>query len=191
MTVHDSSQDAIRVENSLDLLLVLLYAPGRSGAEGEPVSGITRLQKLIFLLNQGVGPSVLVESAKQILYKPFKMGPFAPELYRDLETLQSLGFVRSRRLEFLIPDDSDPGSSEENENSSADRVVESSRFELTENGMKVGKELFDNMRRRDREGLVQFKEFFNSIPLRQLLIFVYRKYPKYTSESEIKGQLGI
>jgi len=42
-----------------------------------------------------------------------------------------------------------------------------------------------------RQSLVEFKKFFNAIPLRQLLIFVYQKYPKFTTESKIRGKLGL
>ncbi len=181
--------DPLKVENSLDLLIVLLYAPGSTGKPGEPISGITRLQKLVFLLKQGEGPEAIVESAKEFLYKPFKMGPFSQELYRDLDVLKSLGLLRTRKLEYLITDDGDPDS--DDETSTSGRVVESTQFELSEWGQRVGRDLFEGLKRRDRDGLVEFKKFFNAIPLRQLLIFVYQKYPKFTTESTIRGKLGL
>lgn len=181
--------EPLKVENSLDLLIVLLYAPGSTNKPGEPVSGITRLQKLVFLLKQGEGPEAVVESAKEFLYKPFKMGPFSQELYRDLDVLKSLGFLRTRKLEYLITDDDDPES--DDEASASSRVVESTQFELSGKGVCIGRDLFEGLKRRDREGLVEFKKFFNAIPLRQLLIFVYQKYPEFTTESTIRGKLGL
>lgn len=185
----DGNPEPLKVENSLDLLLVLLYTPGSSGTPGEAISGITRLQKLVFLLKQGEGPKAIVQSAQEFLYKPFKMGPFSADLYRDLDVLKSLGYVRTRKLEFLITDDDDPDADEESGTSS--RVVESTQFELSERGLEVGKDLFEGLKNRDRDGLMEFKKFFNSIPLRQLLIFVYQKYPSFTTESTIRGKLGL
>ncbi len=179
----------LKVENSLDLIIVLLYAPGSTGKVAEPIAGITRLQKLVFLLKQGEGPEAVVESAREFDYKPFKMGPFSQELYRDLDVLKSLGLVRTRRLEYLITDDDDPEAADEGEPQA--RMVESTLFELSERGINAGRDLLDGLKRRDRDGLVEFKKFFNSIPLRQLLIFVYQKYPKYTTESTIRGKLGL
>jgi uncharacterized protein YwgA len=184
--------EPIRVENSLDLLMVLLYAPGSSGTAGEPIGGITRLQKLVFLLKEGEGPAAIVASAKEFLYKPFRMGPFSQEIYRDLDVLNSLGMLRTRRLEYLITDDDDPDPEDAvYDVTPQERVVESTQFELSELGKRVGRDLLESLTPRDREGLVQFKKFFNAIPLRQLLIFVYQKYPQYTTESQILGKLGL
>jgi hypothetical protein len=36
-----------------------------------------------------------------------------------------------------------------------------------------------------------FKAFFNSLSLRQLLIFTYENFPEYTVESTIKKGLGL
>lgn len=187
-TMHNPGP--LKVENSLDLLMVLLYAPGGTGKVAEPVAGITRLQKLVFLLKQGEGPEAIVESASEFVYKPFKMGPFSQELYRDLDVLKSLGLLRTRKLEYLITDDDDDADADD-ESGPQERVVESTLFELSERGVRAGRDLFDGLKRRDREGLVEFKTFFNAIPLRQLLIFVYQKYPKYTTESTIRGKLGL
>lgn len=194
MPEESSKSEPLRVENSLDLLIVLLYAPGRSGREGEPIQGITRLQKLVFLLKQSQGPQFLVESAKELLYKPYKMGPFSEQVYRDLDVLTSLGLVKTRKLEYSITDDVDKDPSADDsqiEVSAEERIVESSQYELTEHGLLAGRDLFNELKPKDREGLVQFKTFFNSISLRQLLIFVYQKYPRFTTESTIRGKLGL
>jgi hypothetical protein len=184
------ASEPLRLENSLDLLIALLYAPGSSAKAGEPISGITRLQKLVFLLQQGEGPQAIVDAAKGIIYKPYRMGPFSTDVYRDLDVLQSLGMLQTEKLEYLITDDDDP-QPEGTGSEASERVVESTQFGLTELGLRAGRDLFEALRRGDREGLVQFKRFFNSISLRQLLIFVYQKYPRFTTESQIRGKLGI
>lgn len=183
--------DPLAVENSLDLILVLLYAPGADGQPGEPINGITRLQKLVFLLNQGEGPETVVAAAQAFEYQAFKMGPFTKQLYQDLDVLTSLGLVRTSKLEYLITDDRDPDEISDVATRDGKRVVESTRYALTPKGLEVGSDLFAGLKKRDREGLEKFKKFFNSIPLRQLLIFVYQRYPDFTTESEIREQLGL
>lgn len=188
-TAPDS--DPLKVETSLDLLIVLLYAPGSTGRFAESICGITRLQKLVFLLKQGEGPGSIVEAAKEILYKAYKMGPFSQELYSDIDLLKSLGFLQTKKLEYFIPDDEDKPDGVTEDDGSSQQSVESTEYALVGQGIRAGQELFEGLPRSDRDGLVKFKSFFNALPLRQLLIFVYKKYPNFTGESVIRGQLGL
>jgi uncharacterized protein YwgA len=192
--MRQSDKQPLRIENSLDILLVLLYAPSRSGETGEPIDGITRLQKLMFLLQQGLGPKKLVKMANQGLkFTPYKMGPYAESLQGDIDELLSVGLVRTERLRYLIMDDGDAEEHEIelDEGGKKRKVVESLKYRLTDNGMKAGKELWENIDEKSREELAKFKSFFGSLSLRQLLIYVYEKYPKMTGESEIRRELGL
>lgn len=185
----------LRIENSLDILLVLLYAPGRSDKAGESIEGITRLQKLMFLLQQGLGPKKLEKKiAKQeCKFEPYKMGPYAKSLQGDIDELLSVGLIRAERLRYLITDDGDAKERaiELDEGRETRKVVESLKYRLTDNGMRAGKELWENIDEKSREGLEKFKRFFGSLSLRQLLIYVYEKYPRMTGESEIRRGLGL
>ena len=183
----------MHIENSMDLLLVLLFSPGKTG-ESEPIEGITRLQKLMFLLQQGKGPSELVKQAQDYKYKPYKMGPYSSDLNKDLDELKSAGLLATEELEYLLPDDrieSEAGERERDILNSGMRKVKSSRFELTKFGRRVAHDLYEGMSKAQKSELVEFKTFFNSITLRQLLIFVYEKYSDYASNSTIKTQLGL
>lgn len=191
----DNRSQPLRVENSMDLLLALLYAPGKSGTQGEPIEGITRLQKLLFLLQQDVGPKRLVKEGEAYRYKPYKMGPYSDQLRNDLEELQSAGIVVTKRLDYWLPDDGD-GVPDEGADFDAPtretKRVESYRFSLSPDfGQQIAKDLWDSLAPKEREELAAFKAFFNSLSLRQLLIFTYEKYPKFTEASTIKKQLGL
>lgn len=183
------------IENSMDLLIALLYSPGKRQAQAEPIDGITRLQKLMFLLQQGVGPKQLVVDAEAYGFRPYKMGPYAPQIVRDLEELKAAGIVASTRLEYMLPDDTDEGTAslaDPDELIERTRRVESYRYFLTDDlGKQVGDELWRSLTPTQRDDLVRFKSFFNSLSLRQLLIFTYERFPDYTTESTIKGQLGL
>lgn len=194
-TLESQESVPLRVESSLDLLLLLLYSPGHTEMEGEAIDGITRLQKLVFLLQQGKGPTSVVKQAKEYFFKPYKMGPFTKTLDEDLSTLTSLGFLRTERLDFYIEDDADATTLDQEEltlpRRRGPRRVTSYRFSLSQDGLNVGKELWESLSDRDQKELAEFKSFFNSLSLRQLLIFVYEKYPKFAEESEIKRNLGL
>jgi hypothetical protein len=180
------------METTLDLMLALLYAPGKTRVVGESIEGITRLQKFLFLLQQGKGPKTLVAQAKEYIYRPFKMGPFSEGVREDLQILQSAGLLRTEKLEYLLTDDADKSLDELDRPVRPNpRRVESSRFILTEDGMRAGRDLWAGMPSHERDGLAEFKKFFNALTLRQLLIFVYEKYPEYAVASEIKEQLGL
>lgn len=191
----DCLPQPIRVENAMDLLITLLHAPGKSGADAEPIEGITRLQKLLFLLQQDVGPKQLVEEAEAYPYESYKMGPYSERLRRDLEELESAGIVVSERLNYWLPDDGD-GVPERGADFDTPirktKRVESYRFSLSpELGQRIGRDLRGSLDPKEREELTAFKSFFNSLSLRQLLIFTYEKYPEFTDASTIKKQLGL
>jgi uncharacterized protein YwgA len=185
----------LKVENSLDLLLVLLFAPSHKRKECEPIEGITRLQKLIFLLNQGKGPNSLVEIAKEYDFKADKMGPYTDSLREDLDALISLGLVGTERLRYLISDDKDDPDYDVDDPDYKQNIklkrVESQKYFLTKNGKEAGTELWHSLSSKDRDALREFKAFFCSLSLRQLLIFVYDQFPEFTVKSEIKKQLGL
>ena len=71
------------------LLLVIGIDGGSSPSRG--VSGITRLQKLIFLLDQ----EQEVRPEDGFDFEPYKAGPYSPKLYDDLELLENLGLIKS------------------------------------------------------------------------------------------------
>ena len=73
------------------MLVVLLFVPGPRGVKAEPIRGVTRLQKLLFLATQET-------EAKRILgvaydFDPYRFGPYSAELHDDVEFLESLGLI--------------------------------------------------------------------------------------------------
>lgn len=174
-----------------DFLILLLFCPGSTGKEGEPVEGVTRLQKLMFLLQQDVGPAELASDARAhgYGYDPYKMGPFSETLRDEVEQLRSAGIIRTERLVYLLNDDADsPGYSDPD---GPGRRVESHKYRLTDFGIQIGRDLWASLDKAQQEDLVEFKRFFNSLSLRQLLIYTYERFPRYTTASEIKGELGL
>jgi hypothetical protein len=75
-------------------ILHLLNAPGALGIPAEPITGITRLQKLIYLLNEKAGSQFdELYWDLDIVYVAEKFGPADLDLYRDLEFLVAAGHI--------------------------------------------------------------------------------------------------
>ncbi len=79
------------IEAGIDVLLVLLYAPGISGKTSEPMCGITRLQKLLFLLWK---EGRFYEDIPDLYnFKAYDFGPCMDDLYDDLEFAEDIGLI--------------------------------------------------------------------------------------------------
>jgi uncharacterized protein YwgA len=56
------------------------------------ISGITRFQKLLFLLE---AEGAVTPSGDGFQFEPYKAGPYSSKLYDDLEFLENLGLIES------------------------------------------------------------------------------------------------
>jgi hypothetical protein len=170
------------IESGLDVLLVLLYAQGATGKKAEPIRGITRLQKLLFLLwKEG---KFFQHVSDLYNFKAYDMGPCMDDLYDDIEFAEDVGLI------------SVVESPSGNEYEGADEeaflrdfefplVKKETRrdFTLTDDGREAAKAIFDALDDDDRERLTQIKRRFNSMPFFDLLRYVYRKYPAFAKKS--------
>ena len=89
-----------KIKNSKDLILLLLYAPGPNGEPCEPIQGQTRLMKMLFLFKEEVSKKFnlgqVVEESAFPKFEAFDYGPYAGEVYADLEFLVNYGFIEVR-----------------------------------------------------------------------------------------------
>jgi hypothetical protein len=170
------------IEGGLDVLLTLLYAPGASGTIGEPVLGITRLQKLLFLLwKEG---SFFQHVPDLYNFKAYDFGPCMDDLYDDLEFAEDVGLISV----------TESPSGNEYEGADEEAFLKDFGFQLvrketrrdyslTDDGIEAGKELFDVLDHADQDRITQIKRRFNSMPFFDLLRYVYRKYPTFAKRS--------
>lgn len=177
-----SDQGSHAIETGLDVILVLLYAPGATGRSPEPIKGTTRLQKLLFLLwKEGAFYEELPDLYN---FKAYDFGPCMDDLYDDLDFAVDIDLIRITE----VP------SGNEYENADEDAflrdfgfrlVPRNSRrdFALTESGLEAGKALYDALDNERRNRLEQIKRRFNGMPFFDLLRYVYRKYPTFAKRS--------
>jgi hypothetical protein len=187
--------------SSRDMVLMLL-ALGPDGGIASGLGGITRLQKLLYLLEK---EEQVVPQGNAFHFSAYKAGPYSSKLYDDLEFLENLGLIKSEvtaevtepeaaevdKLNFDDLMDAGNGGDGDDERTmkAADAFAER-RFEVTESGReKMQKLLGDGQLQPIIDGIRRIKSKFGDYSLSDLLYYVYKKYPEMTVESEIKDQV--
>ena len=148
------------IETGVDVLLALLHARGASGKENEPILGITRLQKLLFLLWKEGNFYKAVPDLYN--FKAYDFGPCMDDLYDDLEFTESIGLVNVDE------------SAEASEFDNGDEVAfirslglrmpkpKSRRdYYLSDSGIEASTELFSDLSAQDIEAIENIKRRFN------------------------------
>jgi len=187
--------------NGKDLLLLLLYVPGNTGREYEPIRGRTRLTKMIFIFEKEIYKKfefVKILPANVLPeFKPYKYGPFAKEIYFNIEFFQNIDFINVRYIEYESTDEAKTESEEfvywEEDiiiDEDTTDMVQIEEFYLTKTGKEYVKEkIVPILSHNQLEVLKKFKSTLNGISLQKILKYVYNKYPRYCANSEIKEKI--
>lgn len=187
------------VNNKKDILLLLLYSPGRSTDFNEPIIGRTRLVKMLFLFWKEClkhfkrGTEINEENFYEFFSWHF--GPFSKQVYDDLMFFILRGFIESSNSESEVlpeaaaewvewmrmssPEADDEGMTEYDEQS----------FTLSERGVEFAKKLYESLSKEQKTTLKTFKEKMIRSPLKAILKYVYETYPKFTDRSDIREQI--
>ena len=133
--------------------------------EEQQVEGITRFQKLVFMVQQEI-PDL---RTRKYEFKSYDYGPFSAELYDDIDRLVLNGYI--------------------------DRDVDETRngnekhiYSLTEKGREYIYQVLENESAVDDlsvEKLRQLKDEYNEMPILQLIRLVYHRYPEYAENSKM------
>ena len=182
----------MEIDDLSDLLLLLLYAPGASGKAGEPIKGITRLQKMLFLLVQET--EIGKKFDEKLSFQAYKYGPFSSELYDSIDFLKEMELIEIRHQKYdaltqkieELEYEEDYGYVEEESESDTIEV-----FELGDVGKAMAEDIFEELDKNQRNELEDIKKVVNSLPYLELIRFVYTKYPDYAKVSEIKEKVGV
>ena len=179
--MDESTPTPIEVD---DAIVMILGAPSDAPALQGRVEGITRLEKLVFLLQKEseIG-SLLTEDPS---YRPDNFGPFSVKVYQAVETLAAAD---------LITDSAEISQSTEDMWESSHLVgtetdpYATRNFTLTARGKKYYNALINELHSDTERFLAQLKTRFAPLPLRQLIRYVYTKYPEFTHKSLIKDDI--
>ncbi|RKL61624.1 hypothetical protein DXT63_15615 [Thermoanaerobacteraceae bacterium SP2] len=186
-----------------DLILLLLYAPGRTGEYNEKIEGRTRLQKMVFLFEKEVYPNfkkdALISEEDLPKFESYHYGPFSKQVFDDIEFLIGLGFV-----EVISSDEQiDMGEQEEykqwleetgiEENWGSDNdivIFEKQAFILSDIGKKfVEEKLWPALSDNQKNAIAGLKLNCTEANLNSILHYVYKKYPDFTTKSRIRDEI--
>jgi uncharacterized protein YwgA len=188
-----------KLNNRKDILLLLLYSPGKTEKFNEPIVGKTRLIKMLFLFKKEVlqhfcrGTEISAENFYEFF--PWSFGPFSSQVYDDLMFFILRGFIEPS----VAHQESLPESEEEWEKwldeSGTSEIpqeidpYEEETFALTDTGIKFTKQIYDSLSQSQQNLLKEFKARLSAAPLRAILRYVYKTYPKEIANSTIKEEV--
>ncbi len=173
------------------LLLQLLAAQSSPGSKGA-IQGITRLQKLLFLVEREAG--IKISDGQDFNFTPYKFGPVSKDLYDDLEKLENLGFIEAMTVaepsaveldEFGLSFEGLMGE----ETQEASETFEERSYSITARGLEWLKAKAQDFGEGALKEVRRVKGKYGSLSLSDLLYYVYTKYPEMTSESEIREKV--
>lgn len=168
-----------------DTIVLLLGAPSKYGHLNNRINGITRLEKLVFLIEQaGDLDAFLAETAE---FEPYNYGPFSRKVYQAVETLEAYGLLVEENAYAETSDDS--WESEEIIGFEEPVNYSERRFVLTDRGRKYYQSLISDLPAGLPRQVGALKDRFGALPLRQLLRFVYLQFEEFTTRSVIKDDI--
>lgn len=171
----------------IDDAIVLLLGTGVPEGRRARIQGVTRLEKLTFLLERETNSKEwLDEDAK---FEPYNFGPFSRRVYDAVETLAAAGIVTDSAR--LAGDDMDTWEAREiiGEVPEGGNSYTTRDFELTERGWRYYSALAKEVGPDALLELSAFKQRFGSLPLRQLVRYVYLRYPEFITKSLIRDDV--
>ena len=172
-----------------------------------PIIGITRLQKLLFLVEQE-GKIVLNAD-----FEPYRFGPFSKKVQDDIDFLINMGYIESscekfslnqkKRIEDVynmsakdllshpisnsettLDDDVPADFIEEDTNKEPIMKKDNVVYRLTEKGKEYLRKFPNQV-----NSVQKIRGKYKNMSLTDLLSYVYSHYPNFTTESEIKDKI--
>lgn len=178
-----------------DYLLLLLYINGK-----EPIKGSVRLTKMMFLYNEQIVPVLKrngLESEKLPEFIAYNYGPFSKDLYEQVDLFTGIGFMQVRDL-----NENEEMSGVDNivEKEFVDECYEDDEETKSENSYReycitdigsgfVESELLGKLTSSQLGLLRQYKKKITEMTMKQLLHYVYTRYPQYAEKSLIKDEV--
>lgn len=168
----------LKLKSILDLLLVLLYAPSKKGYK-EPITGITRLEKLMFLFSKFSNTKI-----EDLKFEKYYYGPYSEAIYDVVQLAAENNLITLVEARNLPEYDLEVTHAEWGQKREY-------FFKLTKDGEKIAKILWENLSDEDKFLVLELKRRFNRVPLRSLISLIYVKYPEYLEYSKLKNKISL
>ena len=144
--------------NRMDLLLLLLFADGRTESTNEPIEGKTRLQKELFLSQKNLKDHRV---EKPYSFRPYHYGPYCKDIYSDIDWLKDEGIIVEKQ-----------------QTDAYGGVLRI--FSLTKSGINEVKELLgDSEIFKQYEMIREVKKAYNSMSVVKLVEYTHNAYSDY------------
>jgi len=166
--MHEKEKVKKRVKIHRAVFLLFLLKANNN----EPIIGITRLEKLLFLIREEILKGTPLEGDYYV-FEPYKYGPFSTSIFDDVQLMEDMGYMSKEELKDGQTIYSITKKGIEKVDSILERSPDKLRRYLEEIQNKI----------------TAIKKDKNSIPLRKLLAYVYQKYPDFAINSEIRDRI--
>lgn len=175
-----------------DAIVLLLGTPVQGISQGE-IQGITRLEKLVFLLEREANTENWLEQTAEFV--AYNFGPFSQKVYQAVDMLSAAQIIEDSYSPAL--DDVDTWEQRDHigfDSGAAGRTqiqdpYTTRDFRLTPRGWRYFEALSKELTPDSLEEISSFKKRFAFLPLRQLVRYVYLRYDSYTTKSKIRDQI--
>jgi len=175
--------------NGKDILLVLLYLPGKGQKINEPIIGKTRLMKTMFLFEKELYKNFNnIDGETLPEFFTYDYGPFSNELLDSIKFFEMSNFIEEKSTGFSLLE---PEWKEYLYNINNDvgygnnlgifdvNIPGEVKYQLTKNGIKyVEENILDKINEEQKKVLIKFKKKINTLSLDAILEYVYNKYPE-------------
>ena len=168
-----------------DAIVLLLGAPAQSPSLRGRIEGITRLEKLVFLLERETELGQLLTERPD--FEAYNFGPFSAKVYQAVETLEAADLITDSAT--LSPTEEDSWEADHLIGEEPASTFTTRDFELTGLGRKYYEALLSEMPSETEPILRSFKDRFAGVPLRQLIRYVYTRYEDLTDKSLIRKEI--
>lgn len=174
------------VETGKETIILLLYDEPKLAK----IRKVTRtyIEKMLFLLKEEAGFAI-----SDYTFKSDDYGPCAGEMYDDLELLSDLNIIRTQQgpLDIIdkLDDEIHEQSANEFEQALEIKIKKTLYYDLTKTGKKVAAKLYKELNEDEKSRLNYVKHEFGSFPLRDIIRYIYNKYPELTDKSKIRKKI--
>jgi len=138
-----------------DWIMAWLYS-----GDGVPVSGITMLQKQLFIIFKEFAPKNNIPTENPG-FRAYKFGPYTERIDGIIDSLMSLDLIVSLGRMNTVKE----------------------IFYLTDPGMKEGEVAFNKLNKEQQSELRDLRRELQQFTVQGVMTYIYKKYPKYTDES--------
>lgn len=187
-----NKEESIEIQLDPEDIILLLLEANETLLGKHAVGGVTRLEKLLFLLQRETN----IEKMDSFYeFTAHNYGPFSKEVYEALDFLEGFELIQVKERvhssyytnvgEILLLQAISEEEVSETTTINSEGVTEK-LFLLTESGHKVAKKLrqtIEKRRPKDIEELNGIIRRYGKLPLNQLIRYVYHKYPEMTVKS--------